>query len=171
METPTKITSLAQLAPRTSDYVITDSATGDEFTVTLRDLLPSDIAELDARRKRVKPKEIGFKGKDAYGVPIPILDDENPDYIKAVADANNAHVCEWLLLAWVVEYPADADTPEKKMDAIKRNVPFWAFNELARRMGEVTGLRMSDVAREKKRLRATNSENSNTAPAASGVGL
>lgn len=156
-----KVTSLAQLAPRTSDYTITNNATGDEMTVTLRDLLPSDIAELESRRKRVKPKERGFTNqKDVYGKPIPIYDEEDPAYIKALIESGNDFVYEWLLLSWAVEYPADADTPEKKLAILKdptQGLPTWAFDELASRIREIRGIKQSDVALEKKRLKQVQS--------------
>lgn len=162
MDEPTKVTMLGQLAPSASDYVITNSATGDEFIVTLRDLLPAEIAKLDARRKRVKPPATGFNGKDAYGVPIPVYNEDDPKYIEDLQNANNEYVYLWLLEAWVVEYPADADTAEKKLALLKdsqRGIPFWVFGELTRRLNEISGLKLSDVAREKKRSRATPSVN------------
>ena len=158
MGEPIKVTALTQLAPSASDYVITNSATGDEFVVTLRDLLPEQVAHLDARRKRVKPPTTGFNGKDAYGVPIPVFNEDDPKYIEDSQNAMYEYVYLWLLEAWIVDYPPDADTPEKKLACIKSAIPFWAFGELSRRLNEISGLRLSDVAREKKRSKGTTSE-------------
>lgn len=157
----TRVTTLSQLAPATSDYTITNSATGEEFVVTLRDLLPDQIAELDARRKRVKPPVKGFKSGG-----IPDFNEDDPAYIEASEKAANDYVMMWLLESWVVEYPAGVETADDKMAAIRAGLPQWAFAEMNRRLREITGLKLSDVALEKKRLKATESDNSNIAPVA-----
>lgn len=141
----TKVTTLAQLAPRTEDYTITNSATGDEFVVTLRDLLPEQVARIDASVKQPKPRIKEFKPGG-----VPVFDEDDPAYLEAREIAINERVYRWLFECWVIDYPADADTPEKKLECIKTLLPFWAFNELSRRMREVNGLKMSDVALQKK---------------------
>lgn len=165
MSNGTRITSLAQLAPKVDDYDITNPVTGEVLTIRLRDLLPSEIAELRARRKMPKPpidKRNPFKSGG-----IPNYDDEDPEYIAALAKYNNEYVYEWLLLAWDVSYPDDADTPDKKLEVLKKSLPYWAFVELNRRLNEMSGLRLSEVALAKKNLTKTNSGSSNTAPLSS----
>lgn len=159
-----KVTSLDQLAPRTSDYEIVNSSDGTVFVITLIDLLPDQIAKLDARMKRPKPPVTGFKGKDAYGTPIPVFNEDDPAYIEARENANADYVHLWLLESWQLDYPAGIETAEQKLEAIRKTLPYWALNELSLRLREINGLRMSDVAREKKRSRQTDSDNLNTAP-------
>lgn len=152
----TKITSLAQLAPTTEDYTITKRTTGEEFTVTLRDILPDEIAVLDARRKRVKPP---IDSRNPFGKGgVPNFNEEDPAYIEASEKAANEYVYMWLLATWVVEYPKDAETADQKIEVIRQMLPQWALNELAQRLREIAGLKFSDVALEKKRLKQTNSE-------------
>ncbi len=145
-----KITSLDQLKPRTSEYTITNSATGEEFTVVLRDLLPEQIVQIDGRVKRPKPPIKGFKPGG-----VPEFDEDDPTYLAAKEEAGNEHIYLWLLESWEVEIPGE--TADEKLAALKRVVPFWAFSELARRLREINGLKLSDIALEKKRSNPTNS--------------
>jgi hypothetical protein len=160
-----RVISLTQLAPRTEDFVITDSATGNELTVTLRDLMPDQIAYLDARVKRPKPPISGFKSGG-----VPIFNEDDPTYIEQRELANNQFVYEWLAESLVLEYPAGVETHEQKVESLKATLPFWVFNELGKRLREINGLKMSDVALEKKRSKQTTSGDSSTAPAPSGDG-
>lgn len=154
-----KITRLDELAPKTQDYTITNSVDGEELVLTMRDLLPDELAAINARLRKPTPPVIGFEAhKDAQGRPIPKYDEDDPKYRELNAVYNNDYVRLWLLQSLEIEYPADCTTEEEKLAALKKSIPQWAFRELRMRLEEINGLRDSDVAFEKKRSRMTPSD-------------
>ena len=151
-----KITSLDQLAPKTQEYTITNSSSGEEVTVTLKDLIPSEMAELRARVVHPKPPTKGFK-KNAMGGVEPEYDLEDVNYVKVETLANYDFVYEWLVES-LVEPVIPGETREDKKTALKKTLPMWVFNELADRLREISGFKMSDVAYAKKKSKAMELE-------------
>lgn len=154
-----EITSLAQLGLAQRPYTLTDPSSGEEITMTLRDLLPAQMAQVTNAVRKPKPKESGrFK---AGGVPI--FDEDDPQYQIDVTNFYNEQVYRWLLLALVIEYPKEAETDTQKIEALRAALPVWVFSELRKVLQERMGLRESAIAYEKKRLKVTTSDNGSTA--------
>lgn len=151
-----KVKSVLEFTPKVETYTITNPENGEEFEVRIRPLTPGELADLNATIKRPKPKEIGFKGKDQWGQPIPVYDEENPEYVKALAKANQDFVYAWLISCWEVEIPGT--TQEEKTEALRKNIPNWVFLELQKKLQEVQGYRQSDVAYAKKKLAQTQED-------------
>lgn len=154
-----KITSIAQLFPQIREVVLTNYLTGEEFVVSMRDLMPSELVVIDSTLKQPEPPIKTFKNG------APVFDDKDPKYRREREEADQEYVYRWILAAWQVEYPEGIETPEQKLEVLKNpktGIPYWAFNEFARRLREATGLSMSDVALAKKNFRMMNSENQST---------
>lgn len=148
---PKKITSLDDLKARVREYTITDSSSGEEFTIELKDLMPEQLADINRRVKRPTPpmvKGIEYKKNPVTGVPEPNLDYNDPNYLAESTKSQYDYLREWLLESLVIEVPGE--TREEKLESLKRAIPFWVLLELRRRMEEANGLTMSDVALEKK---------------------
>ncbi len=150
------IKSVLELTPKVETYTITNPESGEEFEINLRPLTPAELTDLNSTIKRPKPKETGFRGKDEFGRPIPVFDDENPEYLKALGRTNQDFVYAWLIASWEVEIPGE--TVEEKMETLRKNIPNWFFMELQKKLQEVQGYRTSEVAYAKKKLAMTQAD-------------
>jgi hypothetical protein len=148
-----KVKSILEFTPKVETYSITNPENGEEFEVRIRPLTPAELADLNATIKRPKPKEIGFKGKDQWGHPIPVFDEESPEYVRALAKANQDFVYAWLIASWEVEIPGE--TQEEKLESLRKNIPNWVFMELQKKLQEIQGYRASEVAYQKKKWGTT----------------
>lgn len=166
--TTTKIKSVLDFKPKVEAFIITNPENGEDFEIMLRPLTYTEISSISAKVKRPKPKEIGFKGKDELGRPIPIFDDDSPEFKMATAKANEEFVNLWLIAAWDVEIPGE--TVEEKMAVLRENIPNWVFLELQRKLNEIQGFRMSDVAYEKKKSKKAQLDSSNMKSASDTAG-
>jgi hypothetical protein len=152
-----KIKSVLELTPKVEDYVIQNPENGEEMIVRLRPLTPAELTELSALVKRPKPKIKGFKSvKDEFGKPIPEFDEEDPEYVKALAKSNQDFVYAWLLASWEAEMPGQ--TMDEKMESLRKNIPNWFFLALQAKLQEVQGYRTSEIAFQKKRLAKTQED-------------
>jgi hypothetical protein len=161
-----KITSILDFKPRVEDYTITNPSTGEELTLSLKPLTPRQLSTINSQIKRPKPKEKGFKGKDEFGRPIPIFDEDDPQYILELSRANQDFVYAWLIASWDGEIPGE--TPQDKMETLRDNIPNWVFLELQRTLQEIQGYRESDVVIAKKKLAQALPVTSNTNSAKNG---
>jgi hypothetical protein len=151
-----KIKSFAEFKPTVQDYTITNPENADEFTIELRPLTPKELTELNAGIRRPKPKIKGFKGKDQWGQPIPDYDEEDPQYVKDLALANQEFVYAWLIACSAVEIPGT--TQEEKVKFLQENIPNWVFIEIQRKLQEIQGYRQADVVYQKKKLAMTQQD-------------
>lgn len=167
-----KVKSVLEFTPRKEEYSITNPENGDEFVIVLRPLTPREVADLSAKIVRPKPKEKGFQTmngsvvKDDFGRPIPIYDEDAPDYKTALSKANQDFVYAWLVESMDVEIPGE--TFDEKMETLRTNIPNWVFLELQKKLQEIQGYRKSEVVYQKKRLEQTQSDTSNTNSAKNG---
>lgn len=148
-----RIENVFDLTPKVEDYTITNTESGEEYVLALRPLTPSEVSQINASIKHPKPKTIGFSGKDELGRPIPVYDDESPEYLLAQAKANQDFVYSWLLASWAIEIPGE--THEEKLEVLRKNIPNWVFVVIQEKLQEIQGYRMSDVAYAKKKSRTT----------------
>lgn len=168
-----KITSVMEFTPKAEEYTIMNPENGDEFALVLKPLTPTEVAELSSKIPRPKPKEVGFRTmngsvvKDEFGRPIPIFDEDAPEYKLALAKANHDFVFAWLIASWDAEIPGD--TFEAKMDTLRANIPNWVFVKLQEKLQEIQGYRTSEVAYQKKRLAQTPSDTLNTSSVQNGA--
>jgi hypothetical protein len=146
-----RIKSIAEFKPKVEEYTITNPENGDEFVIAMRPLTNKQISELGATLKRPKAKVSGFSGKDHFGNPIPIYDEEDPEYVRALSKYNREFAYVWFLACAEIEVPGE--TPEDKIAYLEDNVPNWVFNEIQRKLQEIQGFRTSDVAYAKKKSR------------------
>ena len=145
------IKSILDLKPQVREYTLVNPSTGDEFVMALRELLPSDIAVINASIRYPKPPVKDFKKGGE-----PIFDDEDPKYKESFQKANQEYIFRWLLVSWEVDIPGD--TPDEKLESLKNNLPNWAFREIEQTLQEVNGYKPSDVAYAKKNSKATTGD-------------
>lgn len=147
MEAKKKITSLAQLTAHVQEVELVNSLTGEVLVAEIRDLLPDQVAEIDARVHFPKPPVSDFKKE--HGVVTPIYNEDDPKYKNALELANFEYIYNWLAYAWVAEI--DGATVDEKIVTLKQVLPMWAFRELRARIEEANGYKLSEVAYAKKK--------------------
>lgn len=154
-----RIKSILEFTPKAEEYSIVNPESGEEFSLILRPLTPTEVAELNSKIKRPKPKEVGFRMmngqviKDEFGVPVPKYDEDAPDYKLALAKANEDFVYSWLVASLDAEIPGE--TFDEKLETLRKNIPNWVFLALQNKLQEIQGYRTSEVAYQKKRLAMT----------------
>ena len=152
-----KITSVLEFAPKVEEYTITNPENGEDFVICLRTLTADEFLELSSQMKRPKPKVTGFHPyKDEFGRPVPIYDEESPEFLKEQAKANQDFVFSWLVACWDVEIPGE--TAEEKKETLRKNIPSWVFVTIQQKMQEIQGYRTADVVYAKKKSQIAASD-------------
>lgn len=145
-----KVTSFNDLVKKTLTLVLVQPVTGETFEVEMRELPQPQVQSFLYAEERPKPPVKEFEKNKLTGKIEPVFDFENLDYQKKLSAWNDRFLYRWVLASWVIE-DIPGDTEEQRMKALDEMLPSWVINRFREKLEEISGLRDSDIAFEKKK--------------------
>lgn len=147
----TRVKSFKQLEKRVLILPLVQPVTGEIYEVEMRELTQPEVNAFLYIEERPKPPIKEFKKNGVTGTVEPVFDMDNLMYQRAVSDWNNRFLYRWIIASWIVD-EMPGGTIEEQMAALDQSIPSWVIARFREKLEEISGLRDSDIAFEKKKL-------------------